>query len=208
MKCTSSTPPALVVFLKAPQPGKVKTRLAAELGDEIACAAYVQLVETLLGRIGDLEAVELCHAPDEAQEAIKSWTRPGWTLADQGEGDLGQRMQRAFERKFADGAGRVVLIGSDCPWVNSGDIQQAWESLQTKDLVLGPAKDGGYWLIGLRTPQPALFNDIPWSTDQVLAETLERAKRLGLSVQLLRELTDVDTMEEWRQFVAHSPGLE
>lgn len=196
----------LILFLKAPRPGLVKTRLAVALGAEAACAAYRKLVETLLPRLGGLAGVELRFAPDDARRDIEPWLREGWRAAPQGPGDLGTRLARAMESAFAQGAKRVVVIGSDCPHVTTQDIADAWAALAGHDVALGPATDGGYWLIGLREPQPVLFTNIDWSTEKVLAQTLARADAAGLSVKLLRELADVDTPEDWRRFESRTMG--
>lgn len=192
----------LIVFLKAPRPGTVKTRLAQTAGAERACAIYREMVETVLTSLGPVRQVTLCFAPDDAEDEIKPWRRAGWAAAPQGDGDLGERLHRAFASAFAAGAERVVIIGSDCPEVRSSDVRAAWQELRSFDLVAGPAADGGYWLIGLRAPQPELFRDIAWSSDQVLGQTLARAKALGLRIQLLRILTDIDTEADWNAHVA------
>ena len=192
----------LLIFLKAPRPGHVKTRLAAALGPERATEAYRFLVETLLHRLAELPTAELRFAPDDAAAEIRAWLHPGWTLAPQGPGDLGQRLTTAFAAAFADGAERVVIIGSDCPDVSVCDIEFAWSALHTNDVVLGPATDGGYWLIGLRHPAPELFTAMPWSTPQVFAETCARCARHRLRLQLLRELTDIDEPADWQSFTA------
>ncbi|MHB8522277.1 MAG: TIGR04282 family arsenosugar biosynthesis glycosyltransferase [Limisphaerales bacterium] len=186
--------------MKAPRPGEVKTRLAQTLGPSAACAAYRLLVQTLLGRLAELSSVELRFTPADALAEIQPWLQPGWLAQAQEEGDLGARMQSAFSAAFRSGMHRVVIIGSDCPEITTADIDAAWTALLAHDLVLGPARDGGYWLIGLRRPRPALFHRMPWSTDQVLAETLRRAAAARLRVQLLRELTDVDSAQQWQDF--------
>ena len=191
----------LIVFVKAPREGEVKTRLAATVGTRKACAVYRELVGTVLRRIGALKAVELRFTPDDAGAEIQPWLQAGWTARPQGEGDLGVRMNLAFEDSFAEGAGRVVIIGSDCPSVASADIRTAWKELSAHDVVLGPAIDGGYWLIGLRAAQAPLFEGIAWSGDQVLGQTLQRARTLGLRIQLLRILADIDTEEDWNAYV-------
>src|SRR5688572_19334877 len=106
-----------IVFVKAPRPGSVKTRLAHTVGPEAACAAYGRLVETLLQALSSLPEVELRFAPDDAEKEIQSWLRKGWRARPQGGDDLGQRMQTAFADAFAEGASRVVIVGSDCPEV-------------------------------------------------------------------------------------------
>ena len=192
----------LIVLLKAPRPRTVKTRLAATLGAVAACAAYRHLVETLLRHLPALENVELCFTPDDAGSEVKPWAQPSWRLTAQGNGDLGCRLEQAFRRSFDEGARRVVIIGSDCPDVGERDIQAAWAALSSHDVVLGPATDGGYWLIGLHAPRPDLLANIPWSTDGVLRQTLERCRAAGLTTHLLRELSDVDTEADWRRFLA------
>ena len=190
----------LVLFVKAPRIGTVKTRLGRSIGSEKACEAYRILVERVLQNVSSIPAVELRFTPDDAGAEVDGWQRDGWTRTAQGEGDLGARLQRAFHDGFAAGAERVVIIGSDCPETRAADVRRAWKELQTHDVVVGPATDGGYWLIGLRAPQPQLFEGIAWSSDQVLAQTLQRARQLGLRIQLLRILSDVDTAEDWRAF--------
>ncbi|NBV23602.1 MAG: glycosyltransferase [Proteobacteria bacterium] len=204
----SRAPHRLVVFLKAPRAGTVKTRLAESLGADAACAAYVRLVETLLANLAPLRAVELCFTPAEAAGDIQPWLRDGWSRFPQTAGDLGQRLNAAFSAHFDTDAERVVVIGSDCPDVTVTDIEDAWLALEAHDVVLGPALDGGYWLIGLRAPQPGLFTAMPWSTDAVFSETMRRARETGLRVATLRELADVDTVADWelwtRRTSAHS----
>jgi rSAM/selenodomain-associated transferase 1 len=185
--------PIIIIFVKAPRPGFVKTRLATAIGDEAACDAYRQLTETVLAKLTPLPHVELRFTPDDAEDEIKPWLRKDWTAQPQGEGDLGQRMHRAFLEANAP----AILIGSDCPYLELNDLDAAAEALQTHDAVFGPAVDGGYWLIGLNAPCPALFEGIEWSTDAVLKTTLSKADAQGLSVCQLRELSDVDTVEDW-----------
>jgi uncharacterized protein len=190
----------LVIFVKAPRPGTVKTRLAQALGGEGACAAYQRLVATLLSGLRELPEVELAYTPADARSEVAPWLGPGWQAHPQEEGDLGLRLQSAFSKAFRAGVHRVVVIGSDCPAVTAADIRGAWKALLAHDLVIGPATDGGYWLIGLRRPHPALFYDMPWSTDRVFAETLRRAEACRLRAHVLRERSDVDTVEQWDQF--------
>jgi rSAM/selenodomain-associated transferase 1 len=191
----------VIVFIKAPRVGTVKTRLAQKIGAAAACDAYKTLMSTVLRSIAALPNVQLRHSPDEAEAEVEHWRKPGWTTAPQGTGDLGLRLQRAFSDAFNSGASRVVIIGSDCPWLSAADIQQAWSDLETHDVVLGPARDGGYWLVALRQPLPELFEEISWSTANVLGQTVERANSRGLRVRLLRELRDVDTLEDWQLFL-------
>lgn len=191
----------LIIFLKAPRPGFVKTRLAAALGPDGACAAYVSLVETLLHRLRNRTEVELRFTPDDAAGEVRPWARPGWRLEPQGRGDLGDRLLRAVEAAFHDGCGQVTVIGADCPEVSSRDIDKAGELLNEgkADIVLGPANDGGYWLIAMKRLVADLFLSMPWSTDRVLIETVTRARGLGHTVKELRTLTDVDDVADWER---------
>jgi len=190
----------LVIFVKAPAPGRVKTRLAQSIGEEEACAAYRELVERLLANLSELRDVELRFAPDEASGELGPWLQEKWELAPQGTGDLGERLARAFREKFDEGISRVVVIGSDCPYVTTEDIETGWRALEAHDVVLGPALDGGYWLIGMRSMHEVLFREVPWSGPAVLGTTLARAGEAGLSVALLRKLSDVDDAVDWRRF--------
>ena len=191
----------LIIFVKAPRPGSVKTRLAEAIGPGAACAAYWTLVEELFRRLESLSSVELRFSPDDAGAEIARWQRSSWTIRPQGPGELGERLERAFSETFAQGAQYVLVIGSDCPVVTVRDIQAAWAALRTNEVVIGPARDGGYWLIGLCKPQPALFQGIDWSTERVLNQTLRAAREANLSVALLRELSDVDTEVDWLEYL-------
>ena len=188
--------PRIIIFVKAPRPGFVKTRLAAAIGNEAARNAYRRLAETVVANLAPLPHTELRFTPDDTENEITHWLSDGWTAHPQGEGDLGERMHRAF----TEAKGPAIIIGSDCPQVELSDLRTAAKTLQARDAVIGPATDGGYWLIGLNAPCPALFENIKWSTSDVLPKTLEKANEAGLSVQLLRELTDVDTGEDWERW--------
>jgi uncharacterized protein len=197
----------LVVFLKAPRSGFVKTRMAETVGAEAAAAAYRCIVDRLIQNLSSVGNVELRFAPDDALDEVAHWLRQGWEGRPQGSGDLGDRIHRAFAESFAEGAERVVVIGSDCPVVNVEDVETAWKKLGIYDVVIGPATDGGYWLIGLRTNRGALFQGIKWSTERVLTDTLERVAEAKLTCSLMRKLTDIDTENDWRQFIEEQKKL-
>src|SRR4051812_9575095 len=137
----------LILFLKAPRPGAVKTRLGREIGMEAARGVYCELVELLLGNLANVSEVELRVSPGDAEKEIAPWVRPSWRVTKQGAGDLTERLTLAFAEAFRDGASRVLIIGSDCPEVTESDIRSGWEALGQNDVVLGPATDGGYWLV-------------------------------------------------------------
>lgn len=196
----------LIVFLKAPRPGFVKTRLAKEVGAERACEIYQKVTNTVLKQLAEMSAavqVQLRYTPDDATDEIKRLCHDGWSMQAQGTGDLGERLRRAFSEAFTAGAESVVIIGSDCPDVREKDIHQACDELARHDVVLGRAVDGGYWLIALSRPQPELFTGISWGSAYVFNQTIERVRCAGLSVHLLRTLRDIDTVEDWNWWLAN-----
>lgn len=201
----------LVVFLKAPRPGHVKTRLAASLDGDAAAAIYRVLVQRTLAaarrfaRTQPATTVELRFTPADADPEIAAWRESNWISTDQGDGDLGQRLRRTFDHAFAQGASRVIVVGTDCPSLTDADLTEAFAALDFHEVVLGPALDGGYWLLGLRAPAPTLFEDMPWSTSTVFAETHRRAAAAGLHVKELRRLADIDTLEDWRTWLRTEP---
>ena len=191
----------VIVFLKAPRPGFVKTRIAAKLDAESAAAIYQALVGMTLSRLAGRADVELRFAPDDAGAEIGVWRRPGWRIQGQGEGDLGERLERAVADAFSEGMKKVLLLGTDCPEFALADLDEAWAALEANDVVIGPALDGGYWLLGLTRFIPELFRNIPWSTDRVSEMTIRRSREAGLKVVELRRLRDVDTLEDWRAWL-------
>ena len=194
----------LIIFIKAPRPGFVKTRLASAIGAEGACDAYRALVEHLFAQLKSLHPVELRFSPDDATQDIQQWLRQNWSVIPQGDGLLGERLTRAFADAFATGTQRAVIIGSDCPEITPRDITQAWRALETQDVVLGPASDGGYWLIGFNSQSfrgcNGIFDGIDWSTSRVLKQTLRWIQTHDKSYHLLRELADVDTEADWNAY--------
>lgn len=190
----------LAVFLKEPRPGSVKTRLAEALGPASAAALYRLLAESVLDatvpQAGEYERLVFFDPPGAA-DALRAWL-PGVRLVPQTAGDLGARMQDAFARGFRRGATRVALVGTDVPGVTRGTVVSALEALEAADVVLGPAEDGGYYLIALACSRPELFSEIAWSTREVLEATLTRAVEAGLGVHQLPRLRDVDTVEDLR----------
>jgi rSAM/selenodomain-associated transferase 1 len=191
----------LIVFIRAPRAGSVKTRLAAGLGADGACAAYRQLIDHLMPAVrASGHSVELRHTPDDAGDELSRWREPGWDLAPQGAGDLGARLERAFGDSVAAGYERTLVVGTDCPYVTAIDLREAATALDSHEVVIGPASDGGYWLIGMRGLHRGLFRAIPWSSEEVTPVTLQRAQSGNLAVHRLRELGDIDTLPDWEVF--------
>jgi uncharacterized protein len=194
----------LILFTRYPQPGTTKTRLIPALGAEGAALLQRQMTEHTLRQVAQLVqtepiAVEIWFAgsPETEEHAqMQQWLGADWSYQAQSTGDLGDRMAQAFQSAFASGAERVVIIGSDCPQLDADRLSQAFRSLQTHDLVLGEATDGGYYLIGLRQFAAELFVGIDWSTDRVLSQTLAIANQKMLAIALLEPLTDIDRPED------------
>lgn len=192
---------ALVIFAKAPIPGQVKTRLCPPLTPDEAATLHGSFVLDTLERtkaaVGKLNLRMdryLACAPSSTHVFFKIMEeRHGVKLIDQIGDDLGARMHQAVEMMFSRGYRRTLIIGTDVPTLPLEYLRQALTSLESHDLALGPAFDGGYYLIGLNKPVPELFSDIPWSTDQVLRCTQEKAARLGLAIALIQPWHDVDT---------------
>jgi rSAM/selenodomain-associated transferase 1 len=186
---------ALLVFLKAPVPGQVKTRLIPGMTATQACDLYRSMVEDLLEQTRALAEVSvwLFCTPPSAQARVEAWLGPGWRLQPQRGADLGSRMANAFRWAFGQGHTRVVLVGTDIPGLDVNVLGRGLTALDDHDVVVGPTHDGGYYLIGLCQLHRDLFLDMEWSTAQVLTQTLARAAALSLSTDLLHPLQDVDT---------------
>lgn len=196
--------PRLCIFARAPVLGQVKTRLAETMGTQGALQAHERLVADTLDRLADIPGIqcELWVAGDTDHPVIGQWrTGRSLTLRKQVGDDLGERMAHAICACLEAGCSGLI-VGSDCPTITAAYIRQAVAVLDTHDLVLGPAEDGGYGLIGLRHPAPELFTGMLWSTAEVFAETVARANCLGLSWSVLETLWDVDDERGWQRFLA------
>lgn len=182
----------VVVFGREPRPSRVKTRLAATIGADRAAKLYRALLEHTLAeaaRSGFEVRLSLAAEPVEPPTVVPWEVQP--------EGDLGRRLQVAFDRAFRRGARRVLVVGSDCPELDAAHLRSAAAALDGAALVLGPAADGGYWLIAQRAPGVArLLDGVPWSTDRALAVTMARGRRMGIDPVLLDELVDLDAIED------------
>lgn len=191
---------ALIIFVKNPIPGKTKTRLAASVGHEKALKMYHQLTaytrEQVMG-LGDTQL--LLYYSDFIPEEDE-WPADRFSKRLQSGADLGARMQHAFATAFEEGAQRVAIIGSDCPGINTQLLRTALDVLTHKDFVIGPALDGGYYLLGSNRLHPTLFSEMEWSTETVAKQTLEKATALGLSRAELIPLSDVDYLEDWEKY--------
>ena len=204
----------LLLFLKEPLPGQVKTRLASTVGADSAAAIYKAMVRVLLRQLSGLQDchLRLCYAPDDAHDAIRFWLLPEimdspdidlspdqLDFQPQGEGDLGARLTRATAAGFDEGYEKVAVIGSDCIEISSRWIHAALVQLNDRhDTVIGPTPDGGYHLLATNRPQPVLFEDIPWSTSDTYSATLSRASEHHLAPYELPPLPDIDTEDDYQ----------
>ncbi len=199
----------LIIFLKYPEEGKVKMRLASSIGAHEATCVYKKLAEDTVSQVrplaGRFADIVIAYDPPERRAEIEQWIPGPFKYVPQEGSNLGERLKKVVNAAFLEGAHRVVLIGSDCAELDVPTVSRAFLALSKKDLAVGPAKDGGYYLIGLkRDADSRIFNGIPWSTPEVLRMTLKRAREAGLSYELLPEKRDIDTLED----LAHLAGSE
>jgi uncharacterized protein len=205
----SASGTALVIFAKAPIPGQVKTRLCPPLTPDEAATLHGSFVLDTLERTTVLVTKlklpldrYLACAPAATHVFFRIMEeRQGVRLIDQVGGDLGTRMNHAFTTLFSQGYRRILLMGTDVPTLPLDHFKQAFTALEHHDLMLGPAFDGGYYLIGLKQPLPELFADIPWSSDQVLKLTQEKAASLRLKTGLIQPWRDVDTLADLQALI-------
>lgn len=193
---------ALVLMAKAPIAGQVKTRLVPALGPEQAARLARALLADQLNHVRQIEDADLylAFAPEGARVRMEALAPPLFRLFPQEGADLGARMQAAFEKLFHAGHRRVILIGGDLPPVPLVYFEQAYAYLDASDprVALGPSRDGGYYLVGLNRLLPEMFEDMTWSHDGVLAQTLAKLGRLKITHHLLSSWFDVDTTEDLR----------
>jgi uncharacterized protein len=188
---------AIIIFVRKPELGKVKTRLAKDIGDEAALQVY----KKLMLHTHNITAALNCHKyVFYASEIVENdlWDSSIYYKKAQAGTELGSRMQQAFDSLFLLGYNKVIIIGSDCPGLTANDIDNAFERLHHTDVVLGPAVDGGYYLLGLTQPFPQLFTNKNWSTESVLADTIADIKQSRKQYSLLEKLTDKEISYYWK----------
>ncbi len=194
----------LLLFTRYPVAGQTKTRLIPALGPEGAADLQRRLTEQTLRTAeklatGSQPELEIRHAGGSSEQ-MKNWLGPKRIYRDQGPGDLGEKMTRAMTEAFQAGYRQVMVIGADCPGLSPEILASGFSSLADHSLVLGPAVDGGYYLLGLTRPCPELFSNRSWGSNLLLAETMTAAKKLALKFFLLKELADVDRPEDLKHF--------
>lgn len=188
---------ALIIFVKAPQLGKVKTRIAKDVGDEMALDIYKKLLTHTRKTVESVDVNRYLYYAFEIREN-DDWSDQHFYKKLQVEGNLGDRMQSAFS-EVLDNHEKCVIIGSDCGELVEADIEKAFAHLEEVDVVIGPAKDGGYYLLGMKRSHQEIFDNMPWSSEFLLEKTQAACKQKGLSYLLLEEKSDVDYYDDWLQ---------
>lgn len=190
---------ALIIFVRNPILGKVKTRLAKGAGDEGALAIYKELLqrtkEVVLASSADCFVFYADYINNE-----DLWGAESFKKHLQESGGLGHRMQKAFELVFSKGYKKCCIIGSDCAELSTKIIEQSFTELTEQDVVIGPSLDGGYYLLGMKALRSKLFSAKKWSTETVFSSTLEDVNSQNLSYSLLPQLSDIDYLEDWERF--------
>jgi len=194
----------LLIFTRNPEPGKCKTRLAASIGDHAALKIYRFLLQHTASITQELRSAKrVCYFPSILENDI--WDRRYYQKALQKGSNLGQRMEEAFEKGFADGYSRIIIIGSDMYDLDQSALEKAFQKLKKADYVLGPASDGGYYLLGMKRLTPMVFKNKDWGSNSVLRDTLKDLH--GKTVELLPVKNDVDVLDDindhpvFRQFI-------
>ncbi len=200
--------PTVIVMLKAPRAGEVKTRLGREIGIAAALTAYRGLVEHQLRQMPEGWQVEVAYAPPDAEAEMRTWLGDSFEYFAQTTGDLGQRLAAASQFHFSRSVCRLLIIGGDCPYLTRDYLLQLAARFRGCDAVLAPARDGGYCLLGLRAANDHVFQDIAWSTSAVLEQTRERLRAAGLQWVEAEAVEDVDDLASWQRAVAAFSDLE
>ena len=196
---------ALIIFAALPKPGDVKKRLAREIGIQPATALYNELALHTF-RIGQ-DALDkgwtvfLFHDPKVKEDEVHQWVKRDFQYVAERGPNPGARIQHAFDYTFHHRAGRGVIISSDIPGMEYSLLEEASSRLERDDVVIGPARDGGCYLLGMKPPTKGIFRDLPWGTAMVYREASERVRQLGLTQSNLPTLSDVDTAEAYRSYL-------
>ena len=189
---------ALIIFAKSPETGNVKTRLAGRLDDAERLKLYASMLDGTIEKLRTISKADtlVCYDGDE-----KYFAKFGLRTFPQSEGDLGERMHLAMKGLFEEGYLKVVLVGVDIPGLTPRIVLNAFNLLSDSDAVFGPATDGGYYLVGLKSPNKKIFVDIEWSTNTTLKQTLAKAKEAGLKISITDILSDVDRPEDLKNLI-------
>lgn len=191
---------AVIIFTRFPIPGQAKTRLAPYLGAEKAAELQRSMTEHTLTQVRELQKQrQVCievHYDGGTREMVEKWLGKDFHLRQQNDGDLGVRISGALSTGFKSGYKKIIITGTDCPALTSSLMMKGLDGLNPNDLTIGPALDGGFYLLGMKKSQPHLFDNVPWGTDKVLEKTVINAKKLHLSLCRLPTLSDIDRPED------------
>jgi len=187
----------LMVFVRNAVLGKVKTRLAATMGEQKALEIYLSLLHYTRHISREISAQKVVYYSDKVEEN-DVWFKEGFQQKLQSGIDLGERMKNAFQEQFDAGFSKIIIVGSDCLELTSTIIENAFSILDSKDVVLGPAADGGYYLLGMKKTHPSFFENKLWGSSTVMAATLQNIKDEKLSFELLPILNDIDEEKDLR----------
>lgn len=198
----------LGLFSKCPAPGQVKTRLAACTSPEWAAAVAEACLLDTVGRLAGIDAERLLvYTPADSRPYFNLFTAGRFALVPQADGDLGERMKAFLVGQLARGAQRIVIVGADSPTLPTAFIEDAFQQLENHNMVLGPATDGGYYLIGCGCRVPPVFENVTWGSSRVLAETVGMLRNSSVSLATLPPWYDVDTLDDWHLLVGHVAAL-
>jgi rSAM/selenodomain-associated transferase 1 len=193
----------ILLFIKYPKNGGVKTRLAKSIGDAAAVSLYKCFVEDILSSLQGLNAhIWICYYPENAKDDMAVWLGSSYYYVLQKGGNLGKRMQHCFKSSFDKGFEKTIVLASDIPEISENIINNAFKSLEYKDAVIGPSYDGGYYLMGFnkKSYTTEVFDEISWSTNLVYEETLRKIEEYNLRYSVLDKINDMDTIEDIRKF--------
>lgn len=197
MQSIEKNAPALIIFIKNPVPGKVKTRLAATVGDAMALRIYGALLERIRQIVQSVPVARYLYYSDFVDHGDE-WPESDFVKKKQSTGDLGERMSQAFA-EVLEKHDRAVIVGSDVPGITPDIIEEAFRKLTDYDFTIGGTEDGGYYLLGMKAYEPAVFLNIKWSTPSVFPQTLEAAAALAKTCWQLPVLSDIDYEQDWRE---------
>lgn len=188
---------AVIVMTRYPEAGKVKTRLIETLGEHGSANLHQRMAEHTMSTLKPLHDIETADLfvffNGGSIEQMQQWLGTTFEYLPQQGNNLGAKMANAFAHIFRSGYNRGLILGTDCPDIEGATVVDALKYLRSADLVIGPAEDGGYYLLGLNQTQPQMFEGIEWGTEKVLAQTAERAEQKNLSIEYLHALRDIDT---------------
>jgi rSAM/selenodomain-associated transferase 1 len=196
---------ALIIFTRNPTLGSVKSRLAVAVGAEEALRIFLYLLD-ITRRMTDLVPVHRFLYYSDEVDCCDAWDNDLYTKRLQCGNDLGRRMCHAFEEVMSEGYKRVVIIGTDCPYLDRANLMNAYHLLNTTDFVVGPAEDGGYYCLGMRFLLPEVFDGIEWGTSSVMKQTCEVIVQRGYRLDHLPRLADIDTVVDWNRYLEELQG--